>query len=340
MATVLVTGGAGYIGSHTCKALAAAGHRPVVYDNLSNGHHWAAKWGPLIEADILDQAALAHTMEIYKPDAIIHFAGSIEAGESVRDPGKYHGNNTFGSLSLLQVLARVDVRPLVFSSTAAVYGTPVETPIAEDHPLLPINPYGNSKLAVERMLADFETAHGLKYAALRYFNAAGADPDGDVGEAHDPETHVIPLAIRAAVSKEGMFTVFGTDYPTDDGTAVRDFVHVTDLADAHVAALDHLVASNQSDCFNIGTGRGNSVSEIVSAVQEVTGRRMRLKFGQRRAGDPAILVADADKARRVLDWSPRFLEIQEIVATAHRWESDGLARQSRPSPARRATDAA
>lgn len=340
MATVLVTGGAGYIGSHTCKALAAAGHRPVVYDNLSNGHHWAAKWGPLIEADILDQAALAHTIEIYRPDSVIHFAGSIEAGESVRDPGKYHGNNSFGSLSLLQVLARTDVRHMVFSSTAAVYGTPERTPIPEDHPLAPINPYGNSKLAVERMLADFETAHGLRHVALRYFNAAGADPDGDIGEAHEPETHVIPLALRAAIDPDRRFTVFGTDYPTTDGTAVRDFVHVTDLADAHVAALDFLSAEDRSECFNIGTGQGHSVSEIVTAVQETTGQRMRLTFGQRRPGDPATLVADSGKAQRILNWKPRFLDIQKIVATAFKWECEGLARQPRPTPARRATDMA
>jgi len=309
----------------------------VVYDNLSNGHHWAAKWGPLIEADILDQAALAHTIEIYRPDSVIHFAGSIEAGESVRDPGKYHGNNTFGSLSLLQVLARSDIRRVVFSSTAAVYGTPERTPIPEDHPLLPINPYGNSKLAVERMLGDFETAHGIRYAALRYFNASGADPEGDVGEAHDPETHVIPLALRAAMDTAGRFTVFGTDYPTHDGTAVRDFVHVSDLADAHVAALAFLSDRDRSDCFNIGTGKGHSVSEIVSAVQDVTGRRMRLSYGRRRPGDPAVLVADSGKAREVLNWSPRFRDVQEIVATAHRWDCEGLPRQPRPNTVRQAS---
>jgi len=296
--------------------------------------------GPLIEADILDQAALAHTIEIYRPDSVIHFAGSIEAGESVRDPGKYHGNNTFGSLSLLQVLARSDIRRVVFSSTAAVYGTPERTPIPEDHPLLPINPYGNSKLAVERMLGDFETAHGIRYVALHYFNAAGADPDGDVGEAHDPETHVIPLALRAAMDTAGRFTVFGTDYPTHDGTAVRDFVHVSDLANAHVAALAFLSDTDRSDCFNIGTGKGHSVSEIVSAVQDVTGRRMRLSYGRRRPGDPAVLVADSGKVREVLNWSPRFADIQEIVATAHRWDCEDLPRQPRPNTVRPASDVA
>ncbi len=338
MATVLVTGGAGYIGSHTCKALAAAGHRPVVYDNLSNGHSWAVKWGPLIEADILDQAALTQTIEIYRPDSVIHFAGSIEAGESVRDPGKYHGNNTLGTLSLLQVLAEAEIRQVVFSSTAAVYGTPDRTPIPEDHPLLPINPYGNSKLAAERMLSDFETAHGIRYAALRYFNAAGADPDGEIGEAHDPETHVIPLALRAAQDPEGRFTVFGTDYPTADGTAVRDFVHVSDLADAHVAALGYLAGADRSDCFNIGTGQGHSVTQIVAAVQGTTGKRMQLTYGPRRPGDPATLVADSAKARRVLAWQPRFLEIQEIVDTAHQWASHGLPRQPQPAAARRGTN--
>jgi len=340
MATVLVTGGAGYIGSHTCKALAAAGHRPVVYDNLSNGHAWAVKWGPLIEADILDQAALTQTIEIYQPDAVIHFAGSIEAGESVRDPGKYHGNNTFGSLSLLEVLAKTGIGRVVFSSTAAVYGTPENTPIPEDHPLLPINPYGNSKLAVERMLTDYETAHEIRYAALRYFNAAGADPDGEVGEAHDPETHVIPLALRAARDPEGSFTVFGTDYQTGDGTAVRDFVHVSDLADAHVAALDFLTTGDRSDCFNIGTGKGHSVTQIVAAVQEATNQRMNLNYGPRRPGDPPTLVADSAKARQVLGWKPQFEDIREIVATAHQWDTKGLPRQSQAATARHANNAA
>ncbi len=340
MATVLVTGGAGYIGSHTCKALAAAGHRPVVYDNLTNGHAWAAKWGPLIEADILDQAALNQTIETYKPDAVIHFAGSIEAGESVRDPGKHHGNNSFGSLSLLRVVAKAEIRKLVFSSTAAVYGTPERTPIPEDHPLLPINPYGNSKLAVERMLGDFETAFGIRHAILRYFNAAGADAEGDTGEAHDPETHVIPLALRAALDPEAGFTVFGTDYPTDDGTAVRDFVHVSDLANAHVAALDFLAREDRSDCFNIGTGSGHSVHQIINAVQEATGRRLQARLGERRPGDPAILVADPAKAKRTLHWAPRFTDIQEIVESAYQWERNGLPRQRQTRPPRQASDAA
>ncbi|MFO1060583.1 MAG: UDP-glucose 4-epimerase GalE [Dongiaceae bacterium] len=316
---ILVTGGAGYIGSHTCKALAAAGFTPVTYDNLSEGHRWSVKWGPLEQGELADGARLAAVIERWAPAAVIHFAASIAAGESVVDPGKFFRNNTAGSLSLLETLRDRGPKVLVFSSTAAVYGTPQSDPIPEDHPLLPINPYGASKLMVERMIEDFGAAHGLRYARLRYFNAAGADPEGEIGEAHEPETHAIPLALLTALGRREAFHLFGTDYDTPDGSAIRDYIHVADLAAAHVLALRRLLEGGDNLTLNLGTGEGHSVLALIAAVERVTGRSLPVRRSPRRAGDPPRLVADPRRAQRLLGWRPALPSLDAIVASAWRW---------------------
>jgi UDP-arabinose 4-epimerase len=316
---VLVTGGAGYIGSHTCKALAAAGFTPVTYDNLSEGHRWAVKWGPLEEGELADGPRLAAVIARYAPAAVIHFAASTAAGESVVNPGKFFRNNTAGSLSLLETLRDHGPKVLVFSSTAAVYGTPESDLIPEDHALLPINPYGASKLMVERMIEDFGAAHGLRYARLRYFNAAGADVDAEIGEAHEPETHAIPLALLTALGRREAFSLFGTDYPTPDGSAIRDYIHVADLAAAHVLALRHLLDGGGNLTLNLGTGEGHSVLSLIAAIERVTGRSLAVRRSPRRAGDPPRLVADPSRAQRLLGWRPALPALDEIVATAWRW---------------------
>ncbi len=316
---ILVTGGAGYIGSHTCKALAAAGFTPVTYDNLSEGHRWSVKWGPLEQGELADGARLAAVIERWAPAAVIHFAASIAAGESVVDPGKFFRNNTAGSLSLLETLRDRGPKVLVFSSTAAVYGTPQSDPIPEDHPLLPINPYGASKLMVERMIEDFGAAHGLRYARLRYFNAAGADPEGEIGEAHEPETHAIPLALLIALGRREAFHLFGTDYDTPDGSAIRDYIHVADLAAAHVLALRRLLEGGDNLTLNLGTGEGHSVLALIAAVERVTGRSLPVRRSPRRAGDPPRLVADPRRAQRLLGWQPALPSLDAIVATAWQW---------------------
>jgi UDP-arabinose 4-epimerase len=316
---VLVTGGAGYIGSHTCKALAAAGFTPVTYDNLSEGHRWAVKWGPLEEGELADGARLAAVIDRYAPAAVIHFAASAAAGESVVNPGKFFRNNTAASLSLLETLRDRGPLVLVFSSTAAVYGAPQTDPIPEDHALLPINPYGASKLMVERMIEDFGAAHGLRYARLRYFNAAGADPEGEIGEAHEPETHAIPLALLTALGRREAFQLFGTDYPTPDGSAIRDYIHVADLAAAHVLALGHLLQGGDNLTLNLGTGEGHSVLGLIAAVERVTGRPLAVQRAPRRAGDPPRLVADPSRARQLLGWRPTLHSLEGIVASAWQW---------------------
>jgi UDP-arabinose 4-epimerase len=321
--TVLVTGGAGYVGAHCCKAFAEAGWEVVVYDNLSTGWRDFVRWGPLIEGDILDGPRLAATVAEVAPDAVAHFAALADVAESVAHPERYYRVNVGGTLSLLDAMRGAGVGRLVFSSTCATYGPPVRVPIDEDHPQAPINAYGWSKLFVERMLADHATAHGLRYAALRYFNAAGADLDGQIGERHDPEHHVIPLAIRGALSDSHVFTIHGHDYDTRDGTAIRDYVHVADLADAHCRALDHLMADGASEAINLGTGDGTSVAEIAAAVERAAGRAFPRTMGPRRVGDPAMLIAAAGKARAVLDWTPRHSSIEEIVSTAWRWHAQG-----------------
>lgn len=319
MKTVLVTGGAGYVGSHCCKAFAKAGWRVVVFDNLLRGWKDFAKWGPLIEGDILDGPALDLVMAEHRPDLVAHFAALTYVGESVADPALYYRNNTQGSLSLIEAMRRAGVGRMIFSSTAAVYGEPQQIPIPEDHPKQPINPYGWSKLMVEQVMTDSARAYGLKFAALRYFNAAGADPDGEIGERHEPETHLIPLAIRGALSDDYAFTIFGDDFETRDGTCVRDYVHVADLASAHVAAADHLMAGGDGGFYNLGTGDGLTVKEIADAVEGANGKPLRRKIGPRRAGDPAVLIASNTLAREVLGWTPLHSSVGEIVGTAMRW---------------------
>jgi UDP-arabinose 4-epimerase len=317
---VLVTGGAGYIGSHTCKALAKAGYLPVSYDNLVYGHSWAVKWGPLEIGDVLDAVRLSAVIAQYQPVAAIHFAAFAYVGESVQDPQKYYHNNVVGTLNLLACLKDAGNVPLVFSSTCATYGVPVTIPISESTPQAPINPYGASKLMVERILQDFDAAYGQKAIALRYFNAAGADRDGEIGEAHDPETHLIPLAIQAAHDATAGLTVFGQDYDTPDGTAVRDYVHVEDLARAHVASVQRLVQGSGSGQINIGTGHGVSVMEIIAAVEAASGRKVTWKAGPRRPGDPPSLVADPARLKQALGLDPTtFAGLSDIAQTAWDW---------------------
>jgi len=317
--TVLVTGGAGYVGAHGCKALAEAGYQPVVYDNLVHGHEKAVQWGPLERGELSDRARLDEVFGRHKPQAVMHFAAFTAVGESVADPGKYYRNNVAGSLSLFEATVAHGVGKLVFSSTAATYGLPARIPITEEEPNNPINPYGRSKLMVEQMLFDFERAHGLKSAIMRYFNAAGASPDGEIGEIHDPETHLIPLALDAIVGRGPALTVFGTDYPTPDGTCIRDYIHVGDLADAHVRALDRLADGAVTRAYNLGTGSGVSVREILDAAERITGRAVPHRFGPRREGDPPVLVSDASRARGELGWQPQMSDIDTIVATAWAW---------------------
>jgi len=317
--TILVTGGAGYIGSHTCKALKKAGYTPVTLDNMVYGHDWAVKWGPLVRGDILSAADLDGVFATYKPSGVLHFAAFAYVGESVQNPAKYYHNNVTGTLSLLDAMRRHGCGHIVFSSTCATYGVPASLPIPEDHPQHPINPYGWSKLMIEQILRDYEQAYGLTHAALRYFNAAGADPDGEIGEDHDPETHLIPLVIHAALGLRKHIEVFGTDYDTPDGTAIRDYIHVTDLADAHVAAISRLLDKGGSMMLNLGTGVGNTVRQVIEAVERVSGRTVPVVEGPRRAGDPPALYANAGGAGRLLNWTPRLSDIEATVETAWRW---------------------
>lgn len=316
---VLVTGGAGYIGSHTCKALSQAGYVPITYDSLVYGHEWAVNWGPLERGDILDAARLDEVIAAYKPVAIVHFAAFAYVGESVSDPGKYYRNNVVGSLSLIEAARRHGIRNFVFSSTCATYGIPELLPITESSPQKPINPYGASKLMVERILDDFTHAHGLSHIALRYFNAAGADEDTVIGEDHDPETHLIPLVLDAASGRRASVTVFGTDYDTPDGTCVRDYIHVSDLAQAHVLALEALRKQAPSQKINLGLGFGFSVLDVIRTAERVSGLRVPVTFGDRRSGDPAALIADPSKAFDTLGWRPRHTTLQPIIETAWAW---------------------
>lgn len=317
---VLVTGGAGYIGSHACKALAAAGRRIVVYDNLSAGHRAAVRWGDLVEADLHDVDELRRTIRAYRVDAVMHFAALASVGDSVRDPSPYYRENLEGTLGLLRVMVEEGVRPIIFSSTAAVFGEPTETPITEAHDTRPINPYGETKLAIEHALAHFERAYGLRSVSLRYFNAAGADPDGEIGEDHRPEAHLIPLAIDAANGGEPL-RVFGDDYPTPDGTCLRDYIHVTDLAQAHVLALDHLARGGASGRYNLGNGQPFSVKAVIAAVERAGGRRVPWEPAPRREGDPSVLFASSARIQRDLGWRPSISGLDDIVRTAWRWHA-------------------
>ena len=316
---VLVTGGAGYIGSHTCKALAQAGYLPVSYDNLSRGFRDAVRYGPLVVGDIADRATLDAALAEHKPIAILHFAAVAYVGESMADPVLYYRNNTAGALSLIEAALAAGIDKLVFSSTCATYGVPKTLPIDEDTPQQPINPYGRSKRMVEQMLQDIGAVSPLRSVALRYFNACGTDPDGEIGENHDPETHLLPLAINAALGLGPQLQVFGTDYPTPDGTCIRDYIHVTDLADAHLRALSYLEKGGATTAINLGTGSGFSIREILTAVEQVLGSPVPYQVSPRRPGDPPSLVALAEKARDVLGWEAKHSDIETIVRTAAAW---------------------
>ncbi|MGD9635682.1 MAG: UDP-glucose 4-epimerase GalE [Pirellulales bacterium] len=315
---VLVTGGAGYVGSHAAKLLAASGHEVVVVDNLAEGHRAAVGKLPLVEADLLDEKAITATLKQHRIEAVMHFAAFAYVGVSVREPAKYYHNNIVGTLALLDAMRAADVGRIVFSSTCATYGIPTKVPIREDHPQAPINPYGFTKLVIERTLADYAHAYGLGYAALRYFNASGAAADGTIGEDHDPETHLIPLVLQVALGQRECVDVFGTDYPTPDGTCVRDYIHVDDLASAHLAAIERL-GDGTALKLNLGTGRGASVQEVVDIASEVTGRKIPTKHAPRREGDPPELVADPAAAKRELGWEAKHRDMRGIIESAWRW---------------------
>jgi UDP-glucose-4-epimerase GalE len=317
--TVLVTGGAGYVGSHACSSLKAAGFVPVSYDNLSRGFRELVLYGPLEEGDIRDKSRLAAVFAQYKPVAVMHFAALAYVGESVSEPALYYHNNFSGALSLLDAMRDADIGKFIFSSTCATYGTPETQPISESAPQSPINPYGRSKLMVEQALRDYDTAYGLRSVSLRYFNACGAHPSGDIGEMHDPESHLIPRILMAIGGEIEALDVFGIDYPTPDGTAVRDYVHVCDLADAHVAALRYLDMGGATTALNLGTGRGYSVREVIGSAERVTGRKVPLRYTKRRPGDPPMLVADAAAAGAVLGFAPKGTDIDRIVESAWAW---------------------
>lgn len=318
MNNVLVVGGAGYIGSHTCKALHRAGYTPIVYDNLAHGHRDAVKWGPFERGDLLDAERLDEVLRLYQPECVIHFAAYAYVGESVTDPAKYYTNNITGSISLLDAMRRNGVKSIIFSSTCATYGNVEVLPITEEAPQVPVNPYGFTKLVIEQALRDYQHAYGLQWVAMRYFNAAGLDPEGDLGERHDPETHAIPLALLAAM-RHTEFEVFGTDYDTPDGTAIRDYIHVCDLADAHVRAIGYLHEGGESTAFNLATGQGTSVRQVIDAVERATGRSVPVKLAARRPGDPPVLYATARKAQDLLGWVPHYTDIGQIVKSAADW---------------------
>ena len=332
---ILVTGGAGYIGSHACKALARAGYEPVAYDNLGRGHREAVRWGPLVEGELADRALLVRTLRRFDIATVMHFAAFAYVGESVAKPALYFENNVANSLNLFAAMLEAGVKRIVFSSTCATYGIPDKVPIDESAPQQPVNPYGESKLMIERMLHWLGQGDGLRHVALRYFNAAGADPDAEIGEDHDPETHLIPLLLLTALGRRDAIDVFGTDYPTPDGTAIRDYIHVKDLAEAHVAALEHLGGGGDSLALNLGTGRGHSVREAISAAERVTGRPVAWRAAPRRVGDPPVLVADARRAAALLGWTPRLSALDEIIGTAWAWhrKRHALLAPSAPSPA-------
>ena len=319
LSMILVTGGAGYIGSHANKELNLAGYETVVLDNMSYGHEDFLKWGVYENVDLGDLDALRNLFSKYEIDAVMHFAAFTYVGESVDDPQKYYLNNLKNTLNLLQIMNEFKVKKIIFSSTCATYGNPQEIPITETHPQDPISPYGKAKLMVEQVLKDYSSAYGLRYVSLRYFNAAGADPEGDVGERHNPETHLIPLILDAAAGKREDIKIFGTDYPTDDGTCIRDYIHVTDLADAHIKALKYLENDGKSDVFNLGNGNGFSVKEVIEEARNVTGIEIKSTETERRPGDPPILVGSSKKAREILKWQPKYDNLTEIISTAWEW---------------------
>jgi UDP-arabinose 4-epimerase len=318
---ILVTGGAGYIGSHTAKSLARTGYEPIALDNLNKGHRWAAQWGPLVECDLGDFSSLREVIKAYGIQAVIHFAAHACVGESMRDPRKYFRNNVVNTLNLLDAMIDMGVRHIIFSSTCATYGLPEKVPIPEDHAQLPVNPYGESKLFVERALNWYGHSYGLRWTALRYFNAAGADPECEIGEEHDPEPHLIPRAIQAALREIPFVDIYGSDYPTPDGTAIRDYIHVTDLAEAHHLALANILDGGENTALNLGTGKGHSVREVIAAVERTSGCHVPVREAERRAGDPPVLVADGTKARELLGWEPHHSSLNEIIETAWQWRA-------------------
>jgi UDP-glucose 4-epimerase len=321
MKNILVIGGAGDIGSHTVKLLAQKNYTPIVFDNLSKGHPEAVKGYTLETGNLEDKKRLAEVFEKHHIDAVMHFAAFIEVGESVKNPSKYYHNNVANVLNLLDAMVENNIHYFVFSSTAATFGEPVQQHINETHPQRPINPYGNTKLMVEKMLHDFDIAYNLKSTVLRYFNASGADEDGEIGESHSPETHLIPLILQAAAGKRPSIKVFGTNYPTPDGTCIRDYVHVTDLAQAHILALEKMVKENKSEHYNLGSGNGFSVAEIIAKAKEVTKVDFKVEVSPRREGDPAVLVADSTKAQQLLGWRPQY-NLTRIIETAWQWEKN------------------
>jgi UDP-glucose 4-epimerase len=323
--SVLVVGGAGYIGSHCCKTLAAAGYLPVCYDNFSTGHREFVRWGPVVEGDVHDQERLARTIAQHGTIAVLHFAASSLVGESVSDPEKYYRNNVEGTLSLLRAMREADCKALVFSSTGAVYGNARKGLISEREALQPVNPYGRTKMIIEQILADFQRAYGFSNVCLRYFNASGADLSGEIGEEHDPETHLIPRALLTLRGKVDDFAIYGDDYETPDGTAIRDYIHVTDLAQAHLLALKFLRSGSSGGCFNLGTGRGYSVREILQQISGATGKQVPFAVKPRRSGDPAVLVADPTSAKSVLGFRPCYSDLSTIVSSAWKWH-----REARP----------
>ena len=316
---ILVTGGAGYIGSHCCKELSKKGFQPVTIDNLVYGHEDFVKWGEFFKGDVGDPAPLKKCLGQHKIDAVMHFAAYAYVGESVEDPVKYYENNLRNTIQLLHAVLDYNIKYFVFSSTCATYGHPQKTPIDEDHPQNPINPYGKTKRMIEEILQDYQNAYGLKYISLRYFNAAGADPDAEVGEDHDPETHLIPLVLDAAIGKRKDIKVFGTDYETPDGTCIRDYIHVTDLAQAHILALQQLMDGADSNAYNLGNGQGFSVLEIIERARKITGKNITVENSDRRPGDPPVLIASNEKAVKELGWKPQYADIDDIIGTAWKW---------------------
>lgn len=314
----MIVGGAGYIGSHVNKVLNKRGYETLVLDNLVYGHREAVKWGKFVEGDLGDIELLDKVFQENKIDAVMHFSAYTYVGESVDNPAKYYRNNVCNTVNLLDAMVKHKVSKFIFSSTCATFGVPEKMPIEENFPQAPINPYGRTKLMVEKILEDYRVAYGLNYCVLRYFNAAGADPDGEIGEQHNPETHLIPLVLDAAIGRRKDIAVFGTDYPTPDGTCVRDYIHVNDLADAHIRALEYIGGNNVSEHFNLGCGKGYSVKDIIDMAEKVTGRSIDVRYVERRAGDPPELVGSSEKAKRILGWEPQF-DLEKIITTAWNW---------------------
>lgn len=319
MQNILVIGGAGYIGSHMCKYLAKNGYQSIVLDNFVHGHRDAVRWGPFFKGSASNSELLKHIFSNHQISAVMHFAAYCYVGESVDDPGKYYANNVAKTIALLQEMIKHNVQNFIFSSSCAIYGEPIEIPIPENHPQNPINPYGRSKLMVEQILEDFKKAHGLKYVSLRYFNAAGADPESELGEDHRPETHLIPLALQTALRKREILHIFGNDYPTRDGTCIRDYIHIEDLAQAHLLAMEKLFSNMPAAVFNLGNGSGYSVKEVVELANKITQKQIKTRITERRTGDPAVLIGSSHKAEKELGWKPQFSDLFTIIETAWKW---------------------